>query len=196
MSRSIPHRSLASLAVAAVLAVSLFNGAAAQVATLAEPDPDAEATPAAEVLELDGQEAVLEWAACMRENGIDMDDPQFGAGGGRFGLGPGGGNNGESAFDPRGAEFQSAMENCGDVLQALRPDLDATQQAEQADNQLELAQCMRDLDWDFPDPDPNSGFGQGRLTGDIDPFDPTFQEDITACQGELGIELFRGGPPA
>jgi hypothetical protein len=65
------------------------------------------------------QEAMLAFAKCMREHGVDMPDPEFsGQGGGvqfRAG-GPGGG------VDPNGATFRKAEEACGDILEDARPD--------------------------------------------------------------------------
>ena len=64
------------------------------------------------------QEAMLAFAKCMREHGVDMPDPEFsGQGGGvqfRAG-GPGGG------VDPNGATFRKAEEACGDILEDARP---------------------------------------------------------------------------
>ena len=190
-----PRAITSSLIAAALLSLVLVGSASAQVATLAEPDedPEASAPPLAE--ELDGEEALLEFASCMRDNGIEMDDPRLGAGGGRFGPGPGPGDDADLAFDPRSSEFQAAMEICSGWLEALRPEVDAAQQAELAEQQLVLAECMRDLGWDFPDPAGGGGFGArvGFLEdGEIDPRDPRFQEDITTCQSESGLGF---GPP-
>ncbi len=194
MHPSLPRLGLASTVGAALLSFTLIGSAAAQVATLAEPDAEAEASAAPVTADLGGEEAMLEWAQCMRDNGIDMDDPQFSAGGGRLGFGPGAGG-GELAFDPQSGEFQDAMEACGNVLEALRPEVDAEEQAERAEQQLVIAGCMRDLGWDFPDPASGGGFGaQIRFTQEagIDPQDPGFQTDITTCQSESGLDF---GPP-
>lgn len=191
------HRAaIASTATAVLLSVSLFAGASAQVATLADPDADAESTPAPVAEGLEGQEAMLQFAACMRDNGIDMDDPQFGVSGGRFGFGPGG--TGAPAFDPESSEFQGAMEACGSYLEAMRPQLDAEEEAERADDQLAMAECMRAKDYDFPDPEPGGGFGRRVLDSGIDFTDADFQEDLTDCQAELGIDVPAGpgAPPS
>ena len=192
MTLSLTRAGISSLAGAALLSVALVGSAAAQVATLAEPDPDAEETAAPVSEDLDGQEALLEWAQCMRDNGIDMDDPQFGADGGRLGFGPGGA---DVSFDPSSTEFLAAMDAGGNVLEALRPETDPEEEAERAEQQLVIAECMRELGWDFRDPASGGGFGaQIRFIQEagIDPQDPTFQTDITACQAESGLEL---GPP-
>jgi hypothetical protein len=191
MTLSIPRLGVVSMASAALFSISLYSGAVAQVATLGDPDTDAEPTPAPVAEELEGQEAILEWAACMRENDIEMADPQFGVADGRFGgLRPG---DEGMAFDPQSTEFQTAMEACGAYLEAMRPELDAEEAAERAEDQLEMARCMRDLGWDFPDPEPGSGFGPRMMDSGLDFGDPAFQEDIITCQTDLGIEG-PGGP--
>jgi len=55
------------------------------------------------------EERMLEYAACMREHGIDMPDPQFDGEGGAFAIAPGDGGSGPNPDDP---EFQEAHEAC------------------------------------------------------------------------------------
>ena len=64
------------------------------------------------------QEAMLAFAKCMREHGVDMPDPEFsGQGGGvRFRAGGRG-----AGVDPNGATFREAEEACGDILEDARP---------------------------------------------------------------------------
>jgi hypothetical protein len=57
-------------------------------------------------------DAMLEFAQCMREHGIDMPDP--GNGGMRVELGKGG-------IDPESPEFREAQEACDDLLGELGP---------------------------------------------------------------------------
>ena len=192
MTLSLTRVGISSMAAAALLSLALIGSTAAQVATLSEPAPDAHETAAPASEELDGEEAMLEWAQCMRDNGIDMDDPQFGADSGRFGFGPGGA---DADFDPLSTGFQSAMDACGNVLEAMRPESDPEEEAERAEQQLVIAGCMRELGWDFPDPASGGGFGaQIRFIQEagIDPQDPDFQTDISACQAESGLDF---GPP-
>lgn len=59
------------------------------------------------------EDQLLEFAACMRDNGYDMPDPDFnatGQGGGPFGP-----------IDRRDPEFQAAAEQCGDILAGFGP---------------------------------------------------------------------------
>jgi len=171
-----------------------FSGAAAQVASLQTPDPEAEASPAAVDIELEDEDAILAFAACMRDNGIDMDDPQFGPEGGFFG-GPGR-EQGDSAIDLQSDDFQTAFEACGSSLDSLRPDLDAEQDAEFTEQLVEYAECMRGEGIDFPDPEPGQGFGFGGPGAGGTPFDPfsdEFQDASLVCQDFLDLE-FDFGP--
>jgi hypothetical protein len=137
----------------------------------------------------DSEEALLDWVACMRDEGVDVPDPQVDADGNlTFGLGLGGGGGGGGGggqVDPEA--LQDAMEVCGEIPQSAfggeQPD-----QTEVQDTLLEFAQCMRENGYDMPDPDFS---GEGGLTsafGDIDTNDPAFQEAAEACE-----DIFAGG---
>ena len=110
----------AALAVLAIVAfVAACSGGPAApsgVASLTEGDasPDASTGPAASV---DPETAMLAFAACMREHGIDMPDPVF-EGGGAMIARP---IDGE-AIDPGSAEYQAAEEACHDLLGELGRD--------------------------------------------------------------------------
>ena len=64
-----------------------------------------------EVTQEEREEAMLAFAQCMRDHGIDMPDPQFNEdGGATIQAGPGG------AIDPDDPDFQAAEEACrGDM---------------------------------------------------------------------------------
>ena len=68
-----PWRSLGLLIALVLLAAALGATASAQVATLGSPSPEATEAPASPTQ--DGQQSLLEWAACMREQGIEVPDP-------------------------------------------------------------------------------------------------------------------------
>jgi hypothetical protein len=62
------------------------------------------------------QDAMLEFAQCMREHGVDMPDPEFGEGGrGVFRMGPG-----KNAAPADTEAFEEAQEACQPILQELR----------------------------------------------------------------------------
>ncbi len=183
-------------------------GATAKVASLGESSSTTAADSSADASSGDFEDAMLDYASCMREHGIDMDDPQFGsdgrpvmrAGGDAGNSGPGG--DGSMREDP---DFADAQEACQDLIEGIQGQFqgDEEQQAETQDNLLEFAQCMRDEGVDYPDPqfdengrpqfDPED---DERMTFDSE--DPTFQAASEACQEKLG-DTFRpmggGAPP-
>lgn len=61
------------------------------------------------------QDKMLEFAKCMRENGVDFADPDFSGGGGRIQIG------GPGGIDPSSDEFQAAQEACQSILGDLGP---------------------------------------------------------------------------
>lgn len=139
--------------------------------------PSAAASPT-----LDPDERRLEFARCMRENGIEMPDPgPDNEGGVRFRLGEG--------IDPKKAE--AAMEKCRQFLPngGERPNLSPEDQ----EKLREYAKCMRENGVaEFPDPGADGGI---RLNGDllkIDPDDPKFKAAQEACR-EFRPQLRQGG---
>lgn len=171
-----------------LLTLLLGSGTAAQVATLATPDPEAQAT-AAPAEEVDDEQAVLDLVACLRDNGLDIPDPQFGPDGPTF-ADP----SVIMSIDLGSDTFVEAMDACGEYLAALQPEVDPEQQAEQIEQQLQLAECMRrEGIEDFPDPDPVRGFTLGDMR--FDPFASDFQAAFLVCAAELDLEV-GGGPPA
>jgi hypothetical protein len=140
------------------------------------------------------RDAMLEYAECMRDHGIDMPDPEFDEGGGAFQLmpeGEAGGHEGPSE------EFQAADEACQPILEEAMPEaeqLSPEEQAERQDQMLAMAQCMRDKGYDMPDPqvDSNGRFRverrAGAASGDGPPEDEEkFREDMEACSEEAGL---------
>jgi hypothetical protein len=149
-----PFWSIGILVVAVVLTAMLGAVAAAQVATLGSPAPSAPAGPAAPLT--DGQDALLAWASCMRENGVEMDDPRFGVDGALIG---GLGKDGQGTkADPESEVYQLATQVCSDLLTAFKAPPDAAEQAERTDQLLAWAGCMRDQGVDMPDPQADGSY--------------------------------------
>jgi len=174
--------------LAAALLLGAPSATSAQVATLATPGPDDEPTPAP-AESVDGEEAILGFVACLRDNGLDLPDPQFGPEGPRF-ADP----SVLMRIDFRSAEFLDAVEACQDYLAALQPEIDPEQQAEQNEQLLAFAECMRREGIDFPDPDPIRGMTISAMRGPdgellIDPFSPEFRDASTICSAEMGLEM-------
>lgn len=64
------------------------------------------------------EDTVLEYAQCMRDQGVDMPDPEFNDGGGvQFGDPGGAGGGGLDQNDPA---FQEAQEACQDIISGLQ----------------------------------------------------------------------------
>jgi hypothetical protein len=144
----------------------------------------------------DREEALLDFAECMREHGIDMPDPQISQDGGGGILIQ---QEEGSGMDPESEEFQAAEEACEPILEDAAGDiqLDPEQEAEMREQLLEFAQCMRDHGIDMPDP----VFGEdGRVeiqaNGPGADGDPREDEDFQAAQEECGQGGFGPMAPA
>lgn len=173
------------------------DDATAGVASLDETETTTESSVAPAAVEADTEEQLLEFAQCMRDQGIDMEDPTVDANG-NIGFGGFGGGDGPPPEGIREAALE--CEDFLDGLQLFGRDFDLT---ELEDTVLEFAQCMRDNGYDMPDPDfssfaqpPADGEGGegGRAVGpfgDIDFTDPDFVAAQEACEDILA-EFGRG----
>lgn len=193
-----PRSALSATPIAVALTLAVTVGAAAQVASLASPDesPDPETAEAVSEFE-DQTEAMLAYAQCLRDNGIDVDDPEPGSGGPRAILGGGPGSD-DAGIDRRSEEFIAANEACSAILEASRPEVDPEVQQERLEEQLALAQCIREQGFEeYPDPAIGSDGRLQRVRGQemseigIDRRSPEFQAAFVACRDSLGME---GGP--
>jgi len=117
------------------------------------------------------------FAGCMRDNGVDMPDPDSEGG---VAI------TSEASGDME--EMDKAFEACKDFLpnggEPVKPS------AEDLESQREFAKCMRENGIDMPDPDPNGGMTQAlEVPDDVDAFNAA----IEACNGEGGASLSVGG---
>jgi hypothetical protein len=146
------------------------------------------------------QDAMLEYAQCMRDHGIDMPDPEFDAGGGVRQIMP----EGEGGGPGPSEEFEAADEACRPILEDAMPepeDLSPEELAERQDQMLAVAQCMRDKGYDMPDPQVDSDGrviierrgrpGTGTEAGPPDD-EEQFRDDMEACHEEAGTSLPAG----
>ncbi len=187
---------LTALPVSLALILTISSSAFAQVATLVRPDATASPVPSNEGISLefaDREEALLAYAQCMRDNGIEMDDPQT-DGGGRGFLRPGRGARG--GFDALDEEHTVAQEACSPILEAARPEVDPIAEQERLEEQLALAQCLRDNGFpEYPDPvvDADGRLQRGGRQASADGIDRRAEDFISArmtCADELGVEQF------
>ena len=176
-----PWRSIGLLVALVILSAAMGATAAAQVATLGSPAPDASMTPEASPVP-DGQQALLDWAACMREQGVDMDDPVFGLDGELLGgLGKDGSG---SQIDTKDPSYALAAEACDALLAAFKAPPDPQQLAEQAEGLLAWAACMREQGVDLPDPNPDGSFADYDWKVDLKGSDYTAADE--ACRNLAG----------
>ncbi|MEV6863765.1 hypothetical protein AB0M44_22500 [Streptosporangium subroseum] len=93
----------------------------------------------------DRAEAQLKFAQCMRENGVDMPDPD---GSGMVRIQ---GKKGE------GDKTEKAMKECQHFMKDVVGDRNAAPDPKRLDEMLKYAQCMREQGIDMPDPEPGGG---------------------------------------
>ena len=147
------------------------------------------------------QDAMVSYAACMREHGVDMPDPQFsddGSGGGMTFSVPigasdaGGGPGMATGGGPADPTFKSAAEACQPIMDEATqnmPKPSAEEEAKMRDDALKFAQCMRDHGVDMPDPTfDGTGGGpviiQGSSTERAPIDTDKFNEASSACESE------------
>lgn len=157
--------------------------AALAIAGCADADDDPSVATAGEggdagTAELTDEQQVQAFVECLRDQGLDVPDPEPGTGVG--------GILHDSGI-PR-EELLPALQAC----QHLAPDggvVNHLQDPAVQDQLREFAQCMREHGVDVPDPDPNGGFPFGE--GVIHPDDPEVQAALEACEEHL--TQIRGG---
>jgi hypothetical protein len=140
-------------------------------------EKDTPTKPAAE----ENRQAMLDYARCMRENGVDMPDPTFE--GGRVTMAVGGA---PGELDP--ATMRKAEAACARHQEKIEPpELSAEEKEEFKRAALEHSRCMRANGVeDFPDPTfDEDGGAQVRVGRDLDPQDPAFQKASKACEDEM-----------
>ena len=139
------------------------------------------------------REGLLAYARCMRENGVDMPDPQTSEDG-RVLIRPGGGGGGALERAGRPA-FEKADAKCHEHLDDIRPpELSPEQEQQMRETALAHARCMREQGFDFPDPqfseDGSVTMRLDRRAG-LDPSSPRFRAAMEKCREE--VPMGRGG---
>jgi len=142
--------------------------------------------------DVDIEEAALAFTECLREQGLDVEDPDFdGEGGLNFSFGEGvrSGPGEDGAGAGPSEEFQAALEVCGELLEGLGQRFERPDISEIEDNLLAFAECMRDNGVDVADPDLSGGAGgpAGAFFFDFDVNDPAVEAALEVCQSELAF---------
>ena len=136
----------------------------------------------------DPEDAMLDFARCMREHGVNVADPQTsgnGAGGGGVMIEIGDG------IDPE--EMEAAQEACQPLMAGAVGDFEPPDPEElerMQEQMLEFAKCMREHGVDFPDPVFSGDGASIQISGEaaIGPDGDGMTEAQEACQAELGGE--------
>jgi hypothetical protein len=143
-----PRQSISVLAISVALLATACGSGTDKDSDVASLDSTGGAAASTTVAAANSQEALLEYAACMRENGVDMADPTFDA----DGNATGGGFGGDSGIDPQSDAFQTAQTACGDLLQGVAlgggnaPDFSSIQTS-----LSDYTACLRDEGLDVDD---------------------------------------------
>lgn len=182
------RRFLSGKRLIAVGAIALVLAGGAALA-LSSSGTDSESSSADDDRQIE-QDAALEFARCMREQGLEnWPDPVFDAETGGFDLDSGD----EYSMDM--PEVQAATGVCDPIMDAAadelnddRPPLTPEEEAEMRDAAIAFSQCMRDRGWDFPDPEfSEDGAAGHEMSPDSnlpEPGDPDmeqFEQDQEEC---------------
>jgi hypothetical protein len=172
MRRTLVAAAFLALAAGCAQASDTTGVASAQGGTAAL---SASATPTPTI---DREERGRQFAKCMRENGVDMEDP-----------GPEGRVRIQIGKDLDEATVEKAMKACehlspmGDRAREMSP--------EDQERARQFAKCMRENGVDMPDPEFNGGAVRMRPPSGRNPDDPAFRKAMEACRDKLGP---LGGP--
>ena len=169
------HNRLTRAVIPALLAMSLLAGCGEAtkdpgIAT-GGGTPNATASPSR-----NAQDAMLEFARCMRANGVDIPDP---SGDGPIKIGP---EDGQPSAEDQ-AKLDKARKACEKHLPDVggvgdRPD------PKMQDRMLKFAACMREQGIDMPDPDFRGGGGSFPLPDNAD--SDEFRAAQEACKQYFG----------
>ena len=143
-----------------------------------DPAPASNGTSNRPVLDAKSKQAMLDFARCMRQHGVDMPDPKFEGGGAVI-------RSRAQGMTPEQAK--AAEQACAKYQKQLKPPAMSKEQQDKFKRQaLANARCMREHGIDMPDPQfgPN-GEVQQRIGGKVEPTDPKFQAAQKACGGGL-----------
>jgi hypothetical protein len=125
--------------------------------------------------------ALLEFAQCMREHGVDMPDPQFE--GGRVTMTQRGGR------DTSPEKMRAAEQACAKYRDKVKPpegrEPSDAQQAEFREQALAHAKCMREHGIDMPDPQFEENGVRMQVGPGIDPESQEFKDAQEACRDTL-----------
>jgi hypothetical protein len=178
------RRALTVLAAVCLLGAAAACASPAPESALPEASGGTAADPTAAPSAMDPDDAMLAWARCMRDHGVDVPDP----------------DHGRVTVDGSGVtpeQLRAAESACQEWQRLAEPEDGGTPlTAEQKQAFLDDAQCMRDRGWNVSDPTFDGGrveqqfkAGSSAGPGDPAPGDPRFEKDLQECAAEAGLEL-------
>ena len=140
------------LTLALVMAACSNDGESSRIASSGESGQDT--SPSVET-DADGAEAAIaKYTQCLRDEGIDIEDPTVDADG-NVHLSPI-----EPSIEPDGTDLDAIIDTCKTHLEGISTAVvSGDGMTELEDALVEYAQCMRDHGVDMPDPDLSSGGG-------------------------------------
>jgi hypothetical protein len=151
-----------------------------------EGDSQSEQTQDAGADSASAEEAVIAFTACLREEGLDVEDPTV--------------DDQGNLRPPRLRDIETvdrevagaAFESCNVYLEDVTFGLDDEDRTEREDELLAFASCVRENGYDMPDPDFDRsgvpGQGGGGPFGELDREDPAFQTALAACSDIFGSD--------
>jgi hypothetical protein len=122
----------------------------------------------------DPRDALVDFTRCLREQGIDIPDPDFDATPAEVRE-----RLREAGIDVDDPRLQAAVRVCQPLLVGILQSLSPEQVQAFRDAFVEYARCMREQGVDLPDPDFSGGFDI--FGGAVDPDDPAFQAANEEC---------------
>jgi hypothetical protein len=172
-----------------LLVLGLVTGACssgAEDGTVASLGADAGGTEvqSAEAESIPAEEAVLAFAACLRDEGLDIDDPDIDAEGNL--VAPSMHTIGAETLDM--SAVHSAFDACRGFLDSVAFGLSSEDLTGREDELLAFAVCMRENGYDMPDPDfsGEGHSGAGPFGDAIDTDDPDFLTAVKSCESIVG----------
>jgi len=147
-------------------------------------DAEQAKTPGVETESIPGEQAVLDFTACLRDEGLDIADPGVDENGNL--VPPNQHALAGQMLDM--AALHSAFDVCRGLLDNVAFGLNTEDLADREDELLAFAVCMRENGYEMSDPDFSAGghTGDGPFGDAIDTDDPDYQRAATSCEGIIG----------
>ncbi|MGW0660011.1 hypothetical protein [Streptodolium elevatio] len=172
------HRAVTGTAAVAFACVLTLSACAkdggsdkdGDVASLGDKDKNAGAPPEAAAGE---KGDMVKYAQCMRDNGVDMPDPNAD------------GSMMAQAIPADGGPEAAKMETASNACRKWLPnggEITEKQKAEMRESNLKMAQCLREHGLNVPDPDPD-----GRMALDLGSDQAKADEAMKACGQKGGM---------